>query len=87
MILIDPPEELLPKLEGFFTSIGFQGLTLTTAEEHDRKIAYTSQLAHLIASSYVKSPTAMEHLGFAPAEIPALIQTAQKEEKHNDPNS
>ena len=30
---------------------------------------------------------AMEDLGFAPAEIPALIQTAQKEEKHNDPNS
>ena len=30
---------------------------------------------------------AMEDLGFAPAEIPALIQTAQKEEKRNDPNS
>jgi len=30
---------------------------------------------------------AMEDLGFAPAEIPALIQAAQKEEKHNDPNS
>ena len=27
---------------------------------------------------------AMEDLGFAPAEIPGLIQAAQKEETHND---
>ena len=76
MILIDPPEELLSKLEGFFISIGFQGLTLTTAEEHDRKIAYTSQLAHLIASSYVKSPTAMEHLGFSAGSFHSMTRVA-----------
>lgn len=76
MILIDPPEELLPVLEKFFTAIGFQGLQLATAEEHDRKVAYTSQLAHLIASSYVKSPTAMEHTGFSAGSFHSMIRVA-----------
>ena len=76
MILIDPPEELIPLLESFFTSIGFQGLQLATAEEHDRKIAYTSQLAHIISSSYIKSPTAMEHQGFSAGSFHSMTRVA-----------
>ena len=29
---------------------------MTTPEEHDRLIGYTSQLAHVVSSAYVKSP-------------------------------
>ena len=76
MILIEPPEDLLPLLKDFFTSIGFQDLTITTAEEHDRRIAYTSQLAHIISSSYIKSPTAMEHGGFSAGSFHSMTRVA-----------
>lgn len=76
MILIDPPQELLPLLEQFFTSIGFQGLQLAAAGEHDRKIAYTSQLTHIAASAYIKSPTAMEHTGFSAGSFHSMTRVA-----------
>ena len=76
MILIDPPAALLPKLESFFTALGFRGVQTASAEEHDRKIAYTSQLAHILSSSYVKSPTAMEHEGFSAGSFRSLTRVA-----------
>ena len=36
----------------------FGRITVTTAEEHDTMIAFTSQLAHVVSNAYVKSPTA-----------------------------
>lgn len=36
--------------------IGFGRITVCSAEEHDRKIALTSQLAHIVANAYAKSP-------------------------------
>ncbi|MGI5888034.1 MAG: prephenate dehydrogenase, partial [Oscillospiraceae bacterium] len=43
---------LLEKLKKFFIGIGFARLTFTTPEDHDRIIAYTSQLAHISSSAY-----------------------------------
>ena len=58
---------LLETLKAFFLDLGFAGLTFSTPEEHDRIIAFTSQLAHIVSSAYVKSPEAQKRRGFPPA--------------------
>jgi len=44
--------------------IGFASVTVTTADHHDRVIAYTSQLAHVVSNSYCKSETITQKQGF-----------------------
>ena len=56
---------LLETLKAFFLDLGFAGLTFSTPEEHDRIIAFTSQLAHIVSSAYVKSPEAQKRRGFS----------------------
>ena len=69
--------ELPGRLERFFTAIGFAGLTLTTAQEHDEIIAYTSQLAHIASSAYVKSPEALRQHGFSAGSFRDLTRVAR----------
>ena len=49
----------------FAKSIGFGTVKITTPEEHDRMIAFTSQLPHVLACSYVLSPCCPNHKGFS----------------------
>ena len=44
--------------------IGFGSVKVTDAAHHDRVIAYTSQLAHIVSNSYCKSGTIEEKEGF-----------------------
>jgi prephenate dehydrogenase len=46
-------------------SIGFGMVKITTPEEHDRMIAFTSQLPHVLACAYVLSPCCPNHKGFS----------------------
>ncbi|MDR1909095.1 MAG: prephenate dehydrogenase [Spirochaetaceae bacterium] len=46
-------EENLAYLKGLIQRMGFGRITVTTAEEHDRKIAFTSQLCHVIAAALI----------------------------------
>lgn len=46
-------------------SIGFGKIKLTTPEEHDRMIAFTSQVPHVLACAYVQSPCCPNHDGFS----------------------
>ena len=57
--------QLLETLKAFFLDIGFASLTFSDPEEHDRIIAFTSQLAHIVSSAYVKSPEAQKRRGFS----------------------
>ena len=59
------PSELMEWLEDFFISLGFGTVKVTTDEEHDRIIAFTSQLPHVISNAYVKSPEAYKQRGFS----------------------
>lgn len=68
---------LLETLKKFWCALGFSGVTVTTPENHDRVIAYTSQLAHLVSSAYVKSPTALDHIGFSAGSYKDLTRVAQ----------
>ena len=56
--------------------LGFAGVKCTTPEEHDRMIAFTSQLAHIVSGAYVKSPNALNHKGFSAGSFKDLTRVA-----------
>lgn len=79
-LLLCPPEPhgaALATVEQLFRRAGFQQIVVTTPEEHDRIIAHTSQLAHLLSSSYVKSPAARRHAGFSAGSFRDLTRVAK----------
>ncbi len=54
----------------------FGKISVTTAEEHDIMIAFTSQLAHIVSNAYVKSPTAQYHKGFSAGSYKDMTRVA-----------
>ena len=71
---------LLEKLKELFTDIGFANLTFSKPDEHDRIIAYTSQLAHVVSSAYVKSPEALRRRGFSAGSFRDMTRVARLDE-------
>lgn len=71
----------LEQLKGFFLSIGFEKLTFSNPVEHDRIIAYTSQLAHITSSAYVKSPEAQRRRGFSAGSFKDMTRVARLDAK------
>ncbi len=59
----------------------FGKISVTTAEEHDMMIAFTSQLAHVVSNAYVKSPTAQSHKGFSAGSYKDMTRVAWLNEK------
>ncbi|MBQ5744373.1 MAG: prephenate dehydrogenase [Ruminococcus sp.] len=59
------PSEAVGTLAALARSIGFRTVKITTPEEHDRMIAFTSQLPHVLACAYVLSPSCPNHNGFS----------------------
>lgn len=85
MLLVPPPETAVPAarcaadwamLQAFFLSLGFGRVVRTTVQEHDRTIAYTSQLAHVVSSAYIKSPTAQNYVGFSAGSFKDMTRVA-----------
>ncbi len=73
--------QLLETLKAFFSDIGFAALTFTTPEEHDRIIAFTSQLAHIVSNAYVKSPEAQRRRGFSAGSYRDMTRVARLDEE------
>lgn len=72
--------QLLETLKALFLDIGFANLTFTTPEEHDRIIAFTSQLAHIASSAYIKSPEAQRRRGFSAGSFRDMTRVARLDE-------
>ena len=72
--------QLLETLKAFFLDIGFASLTFSDPEEHDRIIAFTSQLAHIVSSAYVKSPEAQKRRGFSAGSFQDMTRVARLDE-------
>ena len=75
-----PDMQLLETLKAFFLDIGFAALTFSTPAEHDRIIAFTSQLAHITSSAYVKSPEAQKRRGFSAGSFQDMTRVARLDE-------
>ncbi len=76
----DEDEDILAALEALFYSMGFARVVHTTPENHDRMIAYTSQLAHVVSNAYIKSPEASEHRGYSAGSYKDLTRVARLNE-------
>ena len=69
MALLDRCKELLAPCE-------FGSFSVTTAENHDKMIAFTSQMPHVLSNAFIKSPTAREHRGFSAGSYKDLTRVA-----------
>lgn len=67
---------LFARIKEMLKPAGFGSVSVTTADEHDRLIAFTSQLAHVVSNAYVKSPTAENHSGFSAGSYRDLTRVA-----------
>ena len=54
----------------------FGFISVTTAEEHDKMIAFTSQMPHIVSNAYIQSPTAQTHKGFSAGSYKDLTRVA-----------
>lgn len=61
----DAPKAKTDTLVELAKEMGFARTVVTTPEHHDEMIAFTSQIAHVLACSYVLSPLAPQHPGFS----------------------
>ena len=79
MILVPVKADLkrIKEVKEFVLSLGFGNVVISTAENHDKIIAFTSQLAHLVSSSYIKSPTASEFMGFSAGSFRDMTRVAR----------
>lgn len=59
------PEWAVERVAALARQMGFGRVVMTTPEQHDRVIAFTSQVPHVLACSYVMSPRCREHKGFS----------------------
>ena len=63
-------------LKATFAEIGFARFVVTDPHRHDEMIAYTSQLAHVVSSAYVRDALAQDHLGFSAGSFQDMTRVA-----------
>lgn len=79
MVLVPPVFDdmgLLNRVKDALKPCGFGSYSVTTAEEHDKMIAFTSQMPHIVSNAFIKSPTAQNHKGFSAGSYKDLTRVA-----------
>lgn len=79
MVLVPPIFDdmaLLQCVKDALAPCGFGSYSVTTAADHDRMIAFTSQMPHILSNAFIKSPTALEHRGFSAGSYKDLTRVA-----------
>ena len=79
MVLVPPKYDdmaLLHRVKDALAPCGFGFFSVTTAADHDRMIAFTSQMPHILSNAFIKSPTALEHKGFSAGSYRDLTRVA-----------
>ena len=56
--------------------LGFGRVSVMTPSKHDKLIAFTSQLAHVVSNAFVKSPSALERKGISAGSYKDLTRVA-----------
>lgn len=74
------PEGCVKEIWQLAQRLGFAHLQLSTPQEHDRIIAYTSQLAHVVSCAYVGSPSAPDFHGFSAGSFKDMTRVARLNE-------
>ena len=83
MILVpndSSPLWAVDEMDALFNSLGFSQVVRCSPEQHDSMIAFTSQLAHIVSSAYIKSPEALRHNGYSAGSYKDLARVAKLNE-------
>ena len=79
MVLVPPrfdDASLLERASNALAPCQFGSFSVTTAENHDRVIAFTSQIPHIVSNAYIKSPTSRNHKGFSAGSYKDMTRVA-----------
>ena len=79
MVLVPPVFDdisLLDRVKQALKPCRFGSFSVTTADKHDKMIAFTSQMPHILSNAFIKSPTAADHKGFSAGSYKALTRVA-----------
>ncbi len=79
MVIVPPCFDdiiLLSKIKELLAPANFGKFSFTDAQSHDKMIAFTSQLAHVVSNAYIKSPTAASHKGFSAGSYKDMTRVA-----------
>ncbi len=73
-------KESLSILSEMALDIGCSDVTITSPEYHDKMIAYTSQIPHILAGAYMNSPTSATHKGYSAGSYHDVSRVASVDE-------
>lgn len=79
MVLVPPRYDdpmLFEYVKTLLKPCNFGSFSVTTAPDHDKMIAFTSQMPHIVSNAYIKSPTAKFHKGFSAGSYKDLTRVA-----------
>ena len=79
MVLVPPVFDdirLLDRVKKALEPCKFGSFSVTTADDHDKMIAFTSQMPHILSNAFIKSPTALNHKGFSAGSYRDLTRVA-----------
>ena len=79
MVIVPPTYEdirLFERVQTLLEPVGFGRISVTTAQEHDGIIAYSSQMAHVVSNAFIKSPTAEKHKGYSAGSYQDMTRVA-----------
>lgn len=79
MVIVPPrydDPDLLTRIKDALAPCGFKSFSVTTAQEHDKMIAFTSQMPHILSNAFIKSPTALAHKGFSAGSYKDMTRVA-----------
>lgn len=79
MVLVPPvfdDMQLLDRVKTALNPCNFGSFSVTTARNHDKMIAFTSQMPHILSNAFIKSPTALQHKGFSAGSYKDLTRVA-----------
>lgn len=83
LIVVPPVHDdiaLLDRVKSVLAPLQFKKYVVTTADFHDRMIAYTSQMCHVVSNAFVKSPSAQYHRGYSAGSFRDLTRVARLNE-------
>jgi prephenate dehydrogenase len=69
------------EMKEYAKAMGFGRIMECSADEHDQKIALTSQLAHIVSNAYVKSPQVKGYEGFTGGSFQDMTRIAGVDER------
>lgn len=77
---VNTNKEALNILSQMALNIGCSDVTITSPEYHDKMIAYTSQIPHILAGAYMNSPTSATHKGYSAGSYHDVSRVASVDE-------